>query len=319
MSNRGTKEIHIVTGFFDCGRGSRSSQSRSNQQYFDFFRFWARLRNHMVIYVSPGYEDEVRSIRAEFGLESHTDIVVVENIYNIESDLLEKMRRVSNNKIFSRWRLRENDISNDAEYDYIMLMKYWMMNDAVSRGIIRDGMVAWMDFGWNHGGQVFTKPEEFDFNWEYPFENSINLFSLKDTNSVNGFIQLQFMNDSIMGAMIVTYYEKIELLYSYCKEALRFLLAVDCIDDDQMLLYIASKLHPEDFNIILSDWYLPIKEYGNEKLTTRKPEIPKRSLLKRGLSFLIRILKPSKIIITRDGDYYSIAKRYKEFTELGKQ
>ena len=64
-----------------------------------------------------------------------------------------------------------------------MLLKQWCVKDAVEKGIAK-GMIAWIDFGYNHGGKYYLKKEEFDFelygihptynvdtlspNWEIP-------------------------------------------------------------------------------------------------------------------------------------------------------
>ena len=32
-------------------------------------------------------------------------------------------------------------------------------------------MVAWIDFGYNHGGEYYINPEDFNFEWKYNFSN----------------------------------------------------------------------------------------------------------------------------------------------------
>ena len=43
-------DIAIVTAFFDIGRGKWPKFSRSRDQYLEYFRFWARVRNRVVVY-----------------------------------------------------------------------------------------------------------------------------------------------------------------------------------------------------------------------------------------------------------------------------
>lgn len=269
MQVKSIDDLTIVTGFFDFGRGNHERQSRSVQKYFEYFRMWARIRNNVIIYTSTQFAEEVRKIREDFGRENETQIVIVDEIENIEPALLKEMKRVEKNEIFKLWRVREYDVSNIAMYDYIMLMKYWMLKDAASRfAWIR--LMVWLDFGWNHGGEVFSNDNEFDFLWKYPFEEEkVHLFIRENPQNEMGFLKVQAMTDGIMGCNLVCSKKNSERLYNYVKNALWSLISLDLIDDDQMLLTMAYKLHPEFFDLHVSDWFLPMKEYGGVHLSIR--------------------------------------------------
>ena len=47
------REITIVTGFFDIGRDKYAFYSRGVEKYLDYFRFWARIQNQIVVYTTP--------------------------------------------------------------------------------------------------------------------------------------------------------------------------------------------------------------------------------------------------------------------------
>lgn len=46
-------EISIVTAFFDIGRKNWKGFERDNSTYANYFKFWARVKNHIVVYTEP--------------------------------------------------------------------------------------------------------------------------------------------------------------------------------------------------------------------------------------------------------------------------
>lgn len=263
-------EITIVTAFFDIGRGELKDTPfvRTNEQYFDYFRFWARMRNKLIVYTDSKNAKKVKSIREEFGLADKTVVIVIDNVYEVEANIYKHMLKVSQNSQFRNFRYFKNAMSNRANYDYIMLMKYWCMNNAVEQNLV-NGMLAWIDFGFNHGGKCFVKSEEFDFEWKYNFEPKIHLFSLQKLDSVSGIMSLQFLFDSLMGCLLLCPSEYCHDLWTLVRDAMKALLMIDCIDDDQQLLLMAYKSRTDLFEVHISDWFMPLKEYGGEHLTIK--------------------------------------------------
>ena len=155
-------ELTIVTGFFDCGRGEHQTQGRSNQDYLDYFEKWARIQNKLVVYTTKEFKEIITKIRTNFERQEQTRIIVIDELEDIEPELLNAMKKVEDNKLFCRWRARDYDVSNLALYNYIMMMKYWMLLDATVR-FPEVGMVAWLDFGWNHGGKCFLMKRNLIF------------------------------------------------------------------------------------------------------------------------------------------------------------
>lgn len=286
------KELTIVTAFYDCGRGNHASQKRTNDDYIEYFKFWARIRNKVIIYTMPELVDKISKVREDFGLSDRTVIISDIDIWNVEKDILDHMQQIEDNGYFEKWRYKTKDISNQAKYSYIMLMKYWCLFDASQRKLI-DNNAVWVDFGWNHGGQVFIHEEEFDFMWRYGFaEDKIHLFAKDDPRNSHGILNLQLMTDCIMGCPFVCNKDMTEKLYVFVKEAMTSLLSLDCFDDDQMLLLMAYKKHMDEFQVHISDWFLPMKEYGGEHLTVaenRSEGVSVLSLIKmNGIKLLIQ-------------------------------
>ena len=285
------EEITIITGFFDCGRGEHELQARTNEIYFEE---WARIRNRMIIYVAPQDKERVLKIREDFGLGKQTVIVTVEDIWSIEPDILKRMYVIDTSSEFRKWRSRPEDISNDPKYSYITFMRFWFLKDAYERGICK-GQVAWVDFGWNHGGAVFSDKNDFNFEWRYSFSDKINVFSLADLDKYPGIIQLQNMEDTIMAGLFVLPAEKSIELYSMITESIQALFSLDCYDDDQMYLRMAVKRHQEEFEVHISSWFLPMKEYGGRHLKV-KEQIVKHDKIKK-CSIVKRIIRRLSIAI----------------------
>lgn len=140
----------LVSAFFDIGRkNSRvSGMKRGNQEYFDYFKFWAGLQNELIVYTQPQFVDKIKKIRNSFGLEEKTTVVSVEDITEIEPEIYEKMQRIEGSGNWSKLRLNMSAMSNQCRYDYVMFLKYWCLDDAVKRSGF-NGVVVWMDFGFS--------------------------------------------------------------------------------------------------------------------------------------------------------------------------
>lgn len=289
------KDITIVTAFFDIGRGGDKYEIRRGvEQYFKYFDFWARIRNNLVVYVAPQDKENVLAIRKKYNLDKNTVVVEIDNVYSVFPELFNRMNAVANSK-FREYRYYINSMSDDARYDYIMMMKYWFLQDAVERNLV-SGMVAWVDFGFNHGGVCYPVAEEFDFIWEWDFSDKIHIFTLNDVNNVLPIASLQLQFDTIMGMIVVCPKEKTKILRDLILKAMDALLMLQCIDDDQQLLLMACRERPELFEVHRSTWYLPLKEYGGTHLT-----VVERKKKKQHTKQISRIKR--KYNILREGFY----------------
>ena len=166
------------------------------------------------------------------------------------------------NQKFLDFRFFNDEVSNTAKYDYVMLLKYYFMKDASGNKDAKDN-IFWIDFGFNHGGQVFSSPEEFDFLIHGDKLTKIQLYTLpnKDVAKVCSIDSLQYQLDTICGSPVVAPKEKCSELYEYCKESMNSLLSLDCIDDDQQLLLMATRSHEKEFELHESDWFMPLRDF----------------------------------------------------------
>ena len=195
-------ELTLVTAFFNIGRESFNVIPRSDSTYVDYFRRWARIRNRLVVYTFKGMDDIVRKIRVEYGLLEKTKIIVLDDIFQIEPNIIEEMEKLSKGYWFRRFRFYPNAVSNNPYYSYLMLLKNWFMKDAADRGLLTD-MSVWIDFGFDHGGALYTNPEDWDFEWKYNFSDNIHLFYHEELDEKPIFEIVHRLCDSIMGCIYV--------------------------------------------------------------------------------------------------------------------
>lgn len=257
-------EIGIVTAFFDIGRGElEEGIKRSNNIYLEYFRFWARIQNRMVIYTEQQFVNEILEIRESFNQKENTEIIIIDDVTKIESQLYKKMSEVEKKGMGIKYKYFDKALSSTALYDYIMLLKYWFIHDAISQDFFKEvNKVAWIDFGFNHGGECYTDATQFAFKWQYPFSKKVQIFALrKDIQKIGAGYSLLLQCDIVQGIVVLPV-ELSEELWKAVKEAMEALLMLDTIDDDQQLLFMAYRKQPELFEVHYTDWFMQFKDFG---------------------------------------------------------
>ena len=261
-------EITIVTAFFDINRKNYKENSRTNEEYAKFFEFWARIRNNIIVYTDSNMAKKVESIRKKFNLIDKTQIVIVDDVTTIEPDFLSRMKSCRTTD-FLNFRYIDNNADNDPYYNYIMFLKSWFVKDAVEKGYAK-GLIAWLDFGFNHGGAVFPNEEEFDYLWEVNLPmDKITMFSFNDDDNKPIFRIVESYDVYIMGAPFIVPDKLAKKFWDLIKRSMDSLLNCGFIDDDQTLMLMASRIDPSLFNIIKSTWFMPLKICGGNHLNMR--------------------------------------------------
>ncbi len=151
------EEITIVTAFFNVGRENWEKFARADNDYIQYFRFWARVHNKLIVYTEPELKDVVMQIRAEYDLESRTTVIVVNDIRQLDLEIFNMMQRVLSNSLAVNYRVEANHPeAYSAKYNYVMYLKPLLICDAIEKNLAK-GMIAWLDFGFNHGGEYYTQ------------------------------------------------------------------------------------------------------------------------------------------------------------------
>lgn len=169
-------EITLVTAYFNINRKDWKGFERTDNDYLSYFRHWARMRNKLIVYTTPDMAKEVMRVRKEYGLVEKTTVIAIEDITACVPDIYKSIKRVMLNK--SSWLFHKN-LNNPESWNYLYnyvtnLKTYWAQR-AVSEKLA-SGMIAWIDFGFDHGGDDFPFSEDFDFTWNYTFSPKVNIF-----------------------------------------------------------------------------------------------------------------------------------------------
>lgn len=276
------KEITVVTAFFNINRQNWSKFERTEDQYFDYFTGWAKLRNKIIVYTqTENMKNKVIQFRQSLGLADRTVVHIIKDFRSIDVDLFASIQKAAENPVQRGARLfPKNPEVWNADYNYVMLLKMWCVQDAVVRGDAK-GMVAWMDFGYNHGGAILDINSDFNFLWKYDFPEKINVFLVQDLDDRPIFDIVCTMDTYIMGTVLVgaaQLWNEFWLLMKTCMIELN-----DCgfVDDDQNIILMSYRKKPELFHTYKSDWQLPLKQFGGEHLTVLPSKSEKCTLARK--------------------------------------
>lgn len=295
-------EITLVTDFFDIGRGQDKNKElrRTAEKYFEEFRRWAKIKNTLIVYTDSKSAETIKKIRAEYHLEDKTIIVEIDHLFELEPDLFTRMEKASQNQDFLNFRYLQEASSNNPKYDYLWMMKYYFMNDAYEKGLLTEDVV-WMDFGFDHGGNTYSDPEDYNFLWKYDFGGKIHISCLFDPDSIIGMQTLQYQEDCVMGCMYGLSRELVPTFWQLVKNAMESLLMLDCVDDDQQLVLMAYKARPELFQVHVTGWQMIMKEMGASHMKLREKEpVRQENRYKKIFRQTYRKIFPNKNDLKRD-------------------
>lgn len=261
-------EITIVSAFFDIGRENIKGFERSTNKYVEYFKFWARMKNRLVVYTDKITAEQVVKIRDEFHLKDRTQVIIVDDVYALEPEVYKKIEDALSIKTAISFRsLPKNPESWNPRYNYVTFLKPYFVADAVKKGYA-DGMIAWVDFGYNHAGENYIDSSQFDFLWCYDFSPKIHLFAMEQPDDMPIFEVVRTMRAYIAGAIMVAPAGLWIDFASLYKESMLHLTHCGVADDDQTLSIMAYRERPELFEIHpVDDWFVALTEVGGSHLT----------------------------------------------------
>ena len=244
----------IVTAFYDIKRSDWSSYKRTNSEYFNHFRFWARMDANIFVFCeNEDIANEIRKIRKEVNIPEDKTTICTMDIFSVEKEIYAEMCSVAKNPLQHYFHIRtETPQSYNANYNYIVLMKTWMVAKAVelTKSSQDYEYAAWLDFGFCHGAEYFADAEDFRFKFSYEKDNGkINLFVMKPIDDNPIFDVIQSGDTYITGGFYIGPCHLWAKLWEYKKESIKSLLACGLMDNDQTLLLMVAKSHPEIINI----------------------------------------------------------------------
>ena len=281
-------KITIVTAFFDINREQFGDFARSNDKYFNDFKRWARIKNDLIFFCENAeYGERVKQIREEFGLKN-TKIVVLDDITKIQPELLAKMQEIEKNEYFLNFRAYKPNPENRAMYNYVMLMKFYCLMKAGEMTEVNE-QIAWMDFGFEHGGATFADENDYAFEWKYDFGDKITMFYIPPIDERPMFEICRAMEPvCVMGMMFVVPKKHTNILWNLFVECETEFANVGLMDDDQPFMLMCSRKRPDIFDLRVSDWFMPLHDFGGEHIKIKPKE--KISFMRKVKNKIKRIL-----------------------------
>lgn len=245
-------EITIVSAFYDIQRENLDDFKRDNTKYFDYFSFWAGLKNNLIVYTTEEYKDKILEIRTKHNLQDKT-IVITKPLEEFDKEVLQKIKKTFSEFNQSKGRKNPQNIECISPiYCYLTYLKPYFVCDAINRGITTQKIV-WLDFGFNHGGSYFLNKEQFNFKLIEQNglqEDKINLFCIKQEIKEH-IAEIYFNMDVFLIAGLMYANQENWLKFKeYFKEALEAFLSFGIVDDEQVLMVWIYRKYPNEFNIV---------------------------------------------------------------------
>jgi protein YibB len=265
------QEITIVTAYFDIGRENFKNSPRTTETYVQWFKRWAHIKNRLIVFCGSVFiKNEVVRIRAEYNLLDKTQVVVIDDVFLLENNMYHRMVSISKDIYFMNFRLIKKATSNIPEYNYINFLKSYFLYKASTDYNVDTEFIAWIDFGFDHGGKLYTHEEDWSFLWQCNCLQKIYLFFLPPRLEQRPVFEVirTLQPDSIQGSLILCPTALVSKFWALNKSSIYELLDLGLMDDDQTILLLSARRDPSLFYLQQSYWFLPIKILGGEHMRT---------------------------------------------------
>lgn len=284
-------KITIVTAFFPLGREKWKNFERTNNDYFEYFDFWARIQNDMIIYTDKENAKYIEEIRMTKYNRKNTKIIIINEWRKIDEALYNSIKLATENELNRQLRINPNAPEAwNYDYNYITVLKCWFVKDAVEKGLAK-GTMAWVDFGYNHGGSYYLESSEFDFEWKWKFSDKIHLFKIRELDELPIFEIIRRLNNYIQAGVIVAPDRFWGELWELVKQNMMNLNKIGIADDEQTILLMVYRDKKELFELHDSTWFSPIRDCSNHKFTIKEEKRKKeKSEMKMGEKMLIKYI-----------------------------
>jgi protein YibB len=306
-------EITIVTAYFNIGREKWKGYERGDNKYVNYFDFWAKIKNNIIVYTDKNLVNKVYEIREKYGLKEKTKVIAINNLYDIDVLLYNRMKEVMENEISLNFHFHKEIKRPEAwnvEYNYVTFLKYYFVNKAVIDFNL-NGLVSWLDFGFNHGGDLgLTDTNDFNFCWQYNFSKKIHLFAVKKIEEKRPIFDIiRNLDTYIMGGIMLAPSYMWGDFYNLARQSIISLLDCGFCDDDQTIALMAYYKNPDLFEIHnVEFWFDGIKNFGGEHFKFDKK---KRIVNKRYKDYKYRAR-----ILLGDGHYKLAWKYYIKYIKI---
>ncbi|MBJ8798130.1 MULTISPECIES: protein YibB [Citrobacter] len=269
--------ITIVTAFFDIGRGSWTSDKgfsphleRTSDTYIQYFKNLSELDNDMIIFTSKELKSKIEKIR-----DGKRTTVIAVDINKKFRHLKNRISQIQKNDEF-RSKLETHQLINpeywSADYVLVCNLKTYFVNRAIKLKLVKDNMIAWVDFGYCRNTEVTNGLSR----WSYPFDRKkINLFTIKKglkAKTIHQVFDHMINNRSyIIGGAIVATQEKWKEFYELVCACQMKTLKNNIVDDDQGIFIMCYHYQPKLIKLNYlgkNRWFNLFKLFGRRDFIT---------------------------------------------------
>ncbi|RSX55314.1 WlaTC/HtrL family glycosyltransferase [Bifidobacterium samirii] len=294
--------ITVVTAFFPIGRTDWETFTRSDDTYFNYFERWARLHNDLIVFTIPQYAERVEQIRQNLG-RTNTIVHAVEDYRKIDKELLERMTQVCRTYApFSMF--PDKPEPSKPYYNYVIALKYWCMKEAAKEACT--DKLAWIDFGFDHGGVDYKNLDDYDFEWNYPFEKPVTFFQNHELGD-DPIFEIVRRTDTYFQGKFICYTNFAEEFYQDIRSHYISLIRCGLVDDDQTPPIMCVRERPDIYHCLPSGWFSMLYDYSDVKQPKHTPEM-EPEFLKVGI--VLRLAWAKRCLKTLWREFKYQVKRY---------
>ena len=252
-------DVIVVTSFFDIGRGNWPYFKRESEQYLEWFENLAQLTNQMVIFTERKFFSQILEIRAKYGLEHQTSVIVCE--YPFNRDVWAINSAMSRPEFISFVHNQQCPEYWSSAYVIICTQKPTFVSTAIDILRLSDSdQVAWIDFGYCRDDKRFDK----SVPWRFDCQGKMNLFYSRKPDDRPIFDIVRTGDVYFQGCHMVGPSHSWKELRGLIDDSLSSLLACGLVDDDQTALLMAYRHKSELFQIHAndpSDWFTVMRDF----------------------------------------------------------
>ena len=250
--------ITLVTAFFPIHREQWTRLGRSDNRYFEYFQHWARIPNDLIVFCLTRDAERVKKIRDSFGRDN-TQIIAVKDPDTLLPEIHREMTDISRSYPPFSLRPTAPEVIY-PEYDYVTALEFWCL--LKSTDIAKTTYLAWIDFGFDHGGTFYKDSSQFDSAWDYPFTHDVSLFAVKKDDHSPIFDIVRRTDTIVQGNCFVI---KTSYVSTFVQDALEnycHLLACGILDDDQIILLMCARQKSNQIALLPSSWFSQLYDYS---------------------------------------------------------
>ncbi|CAI5453043.1 unnamed protein product [Caenorhabditis angaria] len=270
--NAAERNVTIVTGLLNIGRGDWDQYRRPLTKYHEFMENLLSLQNNLVVFTDDSSYDFVEKYRAKLGLAHMTRVhkISIQELplygyYNEAKRIIDnELGNATFYELFADSDMKTHPEAKSAEYNIVVNSKTHFLQNVTLENPFQTDHFIWLDAGYGHGNQSV-----FPYNniWRPKFvDGKVSLIKLTphyDKLTNYGLHNLYRRNWAVLsGGFIAGDKHSIEQLHSIIHRRFIRLIYQNYVDDDQTLLVLAVNAHPHLFNIVNGDWFDAFKLFS---------------------------------------------------------